>query len=281
MKVYIQSNKCQSLAAKVASYSFERFKIPTEIIDVDKHSIIKNLFNKNYIRNGKKQIFKEDLQSFTLLRFLIPSLAKEDVILIIDPDVFAIRSPIEILNYLNSQNYDHIFCTFYKNRPRSEVMLLKPSFVNWNFASLAHELSNLSIDYSDLMNLQNPGFKLFEIDKKFNQHDDINDGTILLHTTNRFTQPWKLGLDLEFKKNYDTSTIIKTYFRKLFKLNYNQEILSKKYYKHNNLKVFEFVTKLFSEALKSNFISDEEIKDNIKSKFISELFYKEVKKFNE
>jgi hypothetical protein len=281
MKVYIQSNKCQSLAAKVASYSFERFKIPTEIIDVDKHSIIKNLFNKNYIRNGKKQIFKEDLQSFTLLRFLIPSLAKEDSILIVDPDVFAVRPPTEILNYFNSQNNNYIFCTFYKNRPRSEVMLLKPSYVNWNFTLIADELSNLSTDYSDLMNLQNPGFELFEIDKKFNHHDNINNDTILLHTTNRFTQPWKLGLDLEFKKNYDTPIIIKTYFRKLFKLNYNQEILSKKYYKHNNLKVFEFVTKLFSEALKSKFISDEEIKDNIKSKFISELFYNEVKKFNE
>jgi hypothetical protein len=160
-------------------------------------------------------------------------------------------------------------------------MLLKPSYVNWNFTLIADELSNLSTDYSDLMNLQNPGFELFEIDKKFNHHDNINNDTILLHTTNRFTQPWKLGLDLEFKKNYDTPIIIKTYFRKLFKLNYNQEILSKKYYKHNNLKVFEFVTKLFSEALKSNFISDEEIKDNIKSKFISELFYNEVKKFNE
>lgn len=281
MKVYIQSNKYQSLAAKVASYSFERFKIPTEIIDVDKHSIIKNLFNKNYIRNGKKQIFKEDLQSFTLLRFLIPSLAKEDVILIIDPDVFAIRSPVEILNYFNSQNNDHIFCTFYKNLPRSEVMLLKPSFVNWNFSNLAHELSNLSNDYSDLMNLQNPGFKLFEIDKKFNQHDDIKDNTILLHTTNRFTQPWKLGLNLEFQKNYEPITILKTYFRKLFKLNYNQEILTKKYYKHKNIKVFEFVAKLFFDALKANFISDQEIKDNIKSKFISELFYREVKKFNE
>jgi hypothetical protein len=64
MKVYIQSNRYQSLAAKVASYSFERFKVPTEIIDVDKHSIIKNLFNKNYIRNGKKQIFKNHVFIF-------------------------------------------------------------------------------------------------------------------------------------------------------------------------------------------------------------------------
>ena len=56
-------------------------------------------------------LLKNDLQSFTLLRFLAPELEEnKELILVIDPDIFAIKDPIEILNYHN-ENSD-ISCTF-------------------------------------------------------------------------------------------------------------------------------------------------------------------------
>ena len=51
------------------------------------------------------------------------------------------------------------------------------------------------------MNLSfNKNLKIKNIDKKYNSHDNINSDTVLLHTTNRLTQPWKEGLKINFEK---------------------------------------------------------------------------------
>ena len=73
MKVFIQSNSFQSIAAKVAKYSFERFGCNVEIMSVEENKILKDKLNKKMLRNKKVVKYKNDLQSFTLLRFLIRS----------------------------------------------------------------------------------------------------------------------------------------------------------------------------------------------------------------
>ena len=40
-----------------------------------------------------------------------------------------------------------------------------------------------------------------ELDRKFNMHDKIDEDTVLLHTTNRITQPWKINLQIDFERN--------------------------------------------------------------------------------
>ena len=42
MKVFIQSNSFQSIAAKVAKYSFERFGCHAEIMSVEENKILKD-----------------------------------------------------------------------------------------------------------------------------------------------------------------------------------------------------------------------------------------------
>ena len=76
------------------------------------------------MRKGKIKKFKDDLQSFTLLRFLIPEIADpNEKIAIIDPDVFALKPLNELEKITHLQN--KIFCTFYNGLPRSEVMIGK------------------------------------------------------------------------------------------------------------------------------------------------------------
>ena len=41
--------------------------------------------------------------------------------------------------------------------------------------------------------------KIGKLDHCLNVWDNINEKTTLLHTTNRLTQPWKEGLDIDFK----------------------------------------------------------------------------------
>ena len=58
------------------------------------------------MRKGKIKTFKDDLQSFTLLRFYGPEFIDyKGKILVIDPDVFAIKNPKDISNFLNQDNY--------------------------------------------------------------------------------------------------------------------------------------------------------------------------------
>ena len=54
MKVLIQSNKFQELAAKVSKYSFIKngFK-DVEIINIEDCDILKRNFGRKYLRNGK------------------------------------------------------------------------------------------------------------------------------------------------------------------------------------------------------------------------------------
>ena len=71
MKVYIQSNRFQNIAAKVAKYSFVKNGYENvEIINLENNETLKKFFGKKYKRKGKKVTFTtDDLQSFTLLRF--------------------------------------------------------------------------------------------------------------------------------------------------------------------------------------------------------------------
>ena len=58
---------------------------------------------------------------------------------------------------------------------------------------------SFKIDYSELINLEFiDKNSIGLIDENFNSHDEITDQTILLHATNRITQPWKTGLDIDF-----------------------------------------------------------------------------------
>ena len=88
MKIFIQSNRYQFTAAKVAKFSFEKFGYTCKIVNIEDEVRLKKYFNKKYLRNNKIKTFKDDLQSFTLLRFLIPELVdNNEKIMIIDPDV--------------------------------------------------------------------------------------------------------------------------------------------------------------------------------------------------
>ena len=104
-KIYIQQNKRQHLASKIAASSFVKNGFKKDnifFIEFEKNEFLKAKIGRQYLRSGKIQIFRNDLQSFTLLRFLAPELNNfEDKILVIDPDVFAVRNPSNIFNEMS------------------------------------------------------------------------------------------------------------------------------------------------------------------------------------
>ena len=143
----------------------------------------------------------------------------------------------------------------------------------WNFEKIIDDLFSYKTDYSKLINLEfidenEIGF----LDENFNSHDLITDNTILLHTTNRITQPWKIGLDIDFSNHLKKYDLFKNYIKKYLGLEYQKKLFEKKYIKHPDDKVLSFVKELFEEAIKSKIITDKEINFSLENKFISKDF---------
>lgn len=274
MNVYIQTNSKQFLASKVSAYSFVRFGHNVKLMNFQESEILKKYLGKKYLKNGKLKTYENDLQSFTPLRFLAPTLNNnKDLILVIDPDIFAINDPKIILDNVND-NYD-LYCTSYNQILRSEMMLINAKKIQWNFEKIIKELFEFKIDYKDLMSLSfDTSLKIKIIENKFNSHDKITNDTILLHTTNRITQPWKEDLLIDF--NIENKTILnylKNITKKTLGMKFDKNIIESKYQKHPDNMVINKIKEIFLEAKKKNFINDQEIQFAIKNKSISEKIF--------
>ncbi len=288
MKVFIHTNDKQLFGAHISKYSILKCNLSLkendiEIINVDSNSFFDSTYDRSIIRGGKKYLWdKNDLQSFTLLRFLPPSLMNfEGYSMVIDPDIFAVN------NFINKfENFEKDKLIMARSNPNSKKGLATSLMIFNN--KLCEELdlekkvnSVLSgeFDYSDLMNLtfleEN---KFSTLPKEWNSFDELDNETIFLHTTTRITQPWKTGLKVDFQQNYPKFRykIIPNFLFKILK-----EILTRKkhppytkYIEHPNQNIQDYFFTLVSGALKENFIDKELINYNIKKHYVRSDIYK-------
>ena len=282
MKIYICTNKFQKLAAKVAAHSFYQLGYDDiEILELEKNEFLKSKLNLTYLRNGKLTKFVNDLQSFTLLRFLPFTLGNTNKCLIIDPDVFALQDPKNKINKIFDEENFQIACTKIDNKFRSEVIFLKNLDINWSFEDIINDLFNLKIDYKELINLTSKKYfsNIFTLPIIFNHHDIIYDDTLLLHTSKRITQPWKEGLEVDFQKEGLSKFYkLKQILKKLLNMNYDVNGISNFYIKHPNRNVSEKILTLFKKSLISRSISELELKNALENKYISKVFMEKVVK---
>ena len=276
LKIYIQSNPQQELAAKISLFSFKKYGFNNvEILKLHEFSSLKNKFGKKYLSLGRFVKYDpHDLQSFTFLRFIPPKI-HNDFCLVIDPDVFAVKDPTKELKNIINYNKFKILCTIKNGNFKSEVTFLNCDKFNlWNFDNLIEEMFLGKIDYQEVINFHfldknNIG----KLNENFNVWDEINNDTILLHTTNRITQPWKEGLKVDFKVYTSKYNYFKNFIKKTVGLNYNKKIFAKNYIQHPNSKVNNFVRNIFKEAIDNNIINSEEINYSLENSFISKKFF--------
>jgi len=280
MKIYICTNKFQKLAAKVAAYSFYRFGYKNiEILELEKNDLLKSKLNLTYLRNGKLVKFIDDLQSFTLLRFLPFTQNNFEKCLIIDPDVFALKNPKNELNKIFHKENFQIACTKIENKFRSEVMLLKNIKINWTFDKIINDLFAHKIDYKELINLTSEKYfsDIFTLPIAFNHHDNIQNDTLFLHTSKRITQPWKEGLKIDFQKEGISNIyILKQFLKKFLKIKYDIYGISNSYVKHPNKNVSEKVQTLFKKSFVSGYINKLELENALENKYVSSIFIKKI-----
>ena len=213
MKVYIQTNHKQILGAYVAAYLLKRNSANPDAFEVELMELkdlpaLHGRTGQHYQRNGVDVAWdNEDLQSFTLTRFLPPELMDyKGRAVVIDPDVFALGDVNELLN-MDMQG-KAIRCRHidaHKQQPdhwATSVMLLdNEKLSHWRWQENLDELFAGKRDYREWMSLLlEDQSTIGDLDEVWNSLDTLTPETRMLHTTKRITQPWKTGLPVDFSR---------------------------------------------------------------------------------
>ena len=209
--VFVHTNERQWLGALVAEYSFKRNSANPDRFDVRfihtrDHEFLQAREGESFLRGGTTRVWRmDDLQSFTPLRFLPPTLMGfEGRAVVTDPDVFAVGDINELLDR-DMQG----FAVMGRHRSgkaekqsqvATSVMLLDCARLgHWDVERDFDDLFQHKKDYKEWMVLayEDPA-NIGYIEDCWNDFDHLDANTRLLHNTKRRTQPWKTGLPVDY-----------------------------------------------------------------------------------
>ena len=209
--VFIHSNERQMLGALVGEYALKRNsakaeKFDTRILKTADYPFIEAAHGKPFLRNGVERVWdKDDLQSFTPLRFLPPELmGYQGRAVVTDPDIFAVG---DIWELLDRDMGGKAILSRMRSGPKkwtgcwaSSVMLLDcGKLAHWRCQAQFEELFDFTRDYMDWISLKlEPQETIGLLEDRWNDFDRLTADTKLLHNTKRLTQPWKTGLPIDF-----------------------------------------------------------------------------------
>lgn len=271
-KIFICTSKDQALPAKISKYSFERSlssNIEIEIVHNESIPYLSRIFNKNYIRGGKVELFDpNDMQSFTLARFFIPELMEfKGTALVIDPDIF-LAKPQDFETHSSFDfNSTAIFCrrNLKSNFWASSSMFIDCSQLgHWQLEKIIKDLMDMKLDYNNLINLAVEPSKICEISNIWNDFDNLDESTILLHLTQKSTQPWRAGLPLNSFIPPIFGFIPRAPIYRLF--GKNLKIGSD----HPNDKISNLFFNLFKDCIENKTISANELDNAISNGYLRE-----------
>lgn len=205
-RVFIHTNNKQILGAHLAKFAIERrlrdpSRVRVNFINVDELPEFKAFAGAEYLRKGALTAYDpNDLQSFTLSRFMPPELSGyAGRSMVLDPDIFAIGDVTELFemdlggNALGACRKNDAWDT-------SVMVMDNAKLRHWKIAALLNSLRDKKLDYVDLMSLKKEP-AIFELPRIWNSLDKLTPETKMLHTTNRLTQPWRTGLPIDFVRN--------------------------------------------------------------------------------
>jgi hypothetical protein len=209
--------------------------------------------NKNFYRNNTQlQLNINSSQSFFFVRFICCELAKKNNskkwILIIDPDIFCLKS-IESLNtyIIEAERRNKFIITYNK---LSSFMLINTEKINWTEKNIVHNIFVNKEDCDNYMLLKKYKDIILDIPQKFNSYDKLNQETVCLHTSLTSTQPWKTGI-------------------KYFPSDLHNNIPGKDekkncvFLKHKSDKIENKIMRLFKEGFVNKYFNSEDLKQEI------------------
>ena len=298
--IFIQTNLESKIPALVSLYSFKKYNPDwdVKILYMDKDFINFNIHDgKTFYRNvpsnkieeseriigekkreilGKCVWYKDSLQNFFPMRFLIPEYVKyEGICLLVESDMFCLKSFDNLLDYLKeNKKLSAVMQTGGpgKDLPASSVLLFEASKLKeWSFKKLSKFMFKKKKDFNDLMYLRDM-YQKNEVNilpLKYNDFNNIDKETIITHMINTVSQPWKTGLEYSDDKLHNSKKS-------------NESKDKKKFLKSQNPIIEKKFIELAKEALVKGFLTINDINHNINKGYIrkdlKELIRLELKK---
>ncbi|MCU7959801.1 MAG: hypothetical protein KZQ58_07325 [gamma proteobacterium symbiont of Bathyaustriella thionipta] len=281
-KVFIQTNAKQYIGALAAAHSLKRFskhadKFSIEIINVNDYPYFKEYEGQYYLRDGAhRRWLNEDLQSFTLTRFMPPELMNyKGRAVVIDPDVFAVSDVWDLLS--RDMQGKAIMV-----RPRSgrkkrlgcmatSVMLLDcEKLKHWRVEDQFRAMFKDELDYMQWICLKNEDPDIIgQFENEWNDFDHLTPETRMLHTTKRKTQPWKTGLNVDFRpperfRLFPPSGWMMFLRRKLF----GEYAFMGKYHQHPDMAQQELFFGLVQECIDNGSVSQELLQEAMQKNYV-------------
>jgi hypothetical protein len=278
--IYIHTNNKQKLGAKLAKYAIERYlsdkEIVVQILNVDELTPFKNFAGTEYRRKGKLIKYDPtDLQSFTLSRFMPPELnGYEGRAMVIDPDIFAQSDVSEFFN--QDLEGKMLACCGKKDAFDTSVMLMDcAKLKDWSMENILSKLKNKSLDYSEVMEIKFlDKNEIKQIDRIYNNLDTLTSDTVLVHTTNRLTQPWSTGLKIDFTRNNPGRYL--GLIPKIPVLRLMGKWPST-YQPHPDKRVEQMFFNLLKEALTNHIVSKGELEEEVKNNRLRKDIFQKIK----
>ena len=263
--VFIHTNNKQRLGAKLAKFAIKRrlpdgSPIEVEILNVDALPEFEAFAGKEYLRAGKPVVYdQDDLQSFTLSRFMPPELmGYQGRSIVIDPDIFAIADITPLMN-MDLGGGAVAACKKHDAYDTSVMVMDNSKLTHWKMEGILGSLARKEADYLDFTQLRKEA-SVKELSRDWNSLDAITPTTKMVHMTNRITQPWSTGLPIDFTINP---------MPKVFGIVPREPIhkfLGKyptHYKKHPDPKIEAFFIGLVKDALAARIITEDTLKEEL------------------
>jgi hypothetical protein len=274
--IFIQTNAKQAIGAIVSAHSMKRNSAHADKFDVsvmhkEDYPYFQAREGQNYMRHGDKRLWlNEDLQSFTITRFLPPGLMGfEGRALVVDPDVFAVADVWELLS--RDMGGKSIMCrgSKFKNGAfATSVMLLECSKLkHWDVEKGFNELFEGKRDYHNWMSLlMEDRETIGTFENEWNDFDKLSPKTRMVHNTHRRTQPWKTGLRVDYTPTEFVPVIgqIMKLRRRLF----GEHAFLGRYHRHPDVNQENLFFGLLKECLEQGKVTTEMLKEAMVKNYV-------------
>ena len=275
--VFIHTNERQWLGALVAEYSFRRNsahadKFDVRFIHTKDYSYLSDKEGQTFLRGGTtREWHMDDLQSFTPLRFLPPKLMNfTGRAVLTDPDVFAVG---DIFELLDRDMQGKGVMGRHRSAKEGKSAQVATSVMLMDCAKLSHwdpegdfdALFRFEKDYKEWMVLayEDPA-NIGYFEDCWNDFDNLDANTRLLHNTKRRTQPWKTGLPVDYTPadKFKDKPLLASANRLRAKV-FGEYGLLGRYHEHPDNKQEAFFFGLLKECLESGHVSEDLVRDEI------------------
>jgi hypothetical protein len=153
---------------------------------------------------------------------------------------------------------------------------------HWSWNEKIDALFSMKLDIETWLHLHDePAYLIGALEEEWNDLDTLTERTKLLHNTERLTQPWKTGLNVDFDLNgvgcypycrrREPAVLLQRFKSRLFR---PPQSAPRFYQRHPDPRQEAFFFTLLNEALEAGAVTEEFVHDEILKKHLRQDAFK-------